>query len=684
MDSADSRSSPLAKLQGKKVYRIAMDGSEPDLELPRVHLTPSSFVEFASSTDGPVFVWDGGFGVINNRMLYWTSVRGIDSVSALAEFYKYAGPHMDELPGDRFTVIKSLLTALGLKSLDSLLNNKELVDYALSLGLLRINIDGRDIEDWESLSSELFGYGSIEEVNVSAELPVESIRKCMAGEIKTYDQCVLKMKYGMSLEDYRIISLIDDLFRELGDWEPSETPVIEDGRVIIGKRRYGEPVYLADIFPAMDHFRNTITDFKVLYTKGKVKNYPEYMLLKKKQYTVEDLRSMIEEGLIRVKIDGEYRKVMAVEPEERDIKVIDAQGDEYRISELLAPGSPQLAVPIPMNYHSYKKSRYKYYVEWKILKNVRNDDNRAPRNIDEFKKLVSLGLVRVHGKPVKELVIRGREVFLIMEDGTELELYPLVSSRNEFEIEGMIGNSLKWIRRYLNEGFDDRYAMRLVLAIKELELAKKESVPVSALAKSTGIPEKRLEIYLTSDRFKRFGELERGVFRLHPDIEEFKNSVKVRRNEEYEYILVDGRNVMHGGEEKDKKIGKVGNIITVIDSLKKRGIPEDRIIVIVKNADFNKHRVDDLDKLRELESKGIIKAISYGYDDIEILKMALEELNALIITNDRYTEFEGGNITREDLDNRLIGYTFRGKQFHIKKTSLPKLEKLIDRFKNKE
>jgi len=679
-----SANDELSHLAHRKTYKVAMDGSAPDITLPGVHLTPSGFVEFAKRKVGEVLMWEhGGFGIVDNGILYWTEIEGIDSLPQLVEFYRIAGKSMDSIPPENLEGIKKLLNALNIQSLPALEERAALIDYAISTGLIKITLDGSEIESWNELIQEITGYRGVSDVKVEHVLTLRDIQKCREESISTYDECVLKRKYGMELSDYPILLKMHVLFEDFKECELFTDPVRKGEHIVIGECGYGEELYLSELFPIMDRYSNTLKDFRELVKSGKVSSYGEYLLLKKKQYTLSDLKDMVAEGLVKVRENGNYSKIVSVEPGD-EVILVSEDGTKYALNELFSGAPPELAVPLALNYRNYKKSSAKYYVEWKMLRNVRNDEQRAPKNLEEFKKLAELGMLFYHGKEIKDVIVKGREVYIVLSDGEEIEMYRLVSSRNEFELKEPFGGALKWVRRYTAEGFGERDALKLVLAIKQQEFAKKDKISIKALSKQTGIPPERIEFYLTSDKFKRFGELRGDAFYLHPDIDEFKRSVKVRRDSDYQYVVVDGRNVMYGGEEKEKKKGRVDHIITVVESLKKRGIPEDRIKVIVKNADFNKHRVDDLEKLRELESKGIIESVSYGYDDMEILKIALEELNALIITNDKYREFVGGNIKQEDIDERRIEYTFRGKQFHIKKSSLPKLEKLIEKFKNEE
>ena len=669
---------PVEGLLNRKILKIRSSRGEADTTLPSIHLEPSSFIEFIKSTVEPIFTWDRDrFGVVRDGVFYWTEVEGVGGFENLVKFYKIAGERIDDIPGENFSAILEILRTLGLKNLEEMERSAETLDYGLSTGIVEVIIDGTRVDSWDSLRREIFE-GRIGEVKVEKHLELSAVDTCRREGIGTFDECLLRRKYDMGLEDFPLLLKVPDIIPE--DVELYESPRIEGNRVVIGRRGYSD-VYLADLFAGMDAYVNTLREFKRLYGEGKVRDYDEFLLYKKKQYTLKDLEDMVEEGLVRVKIDGDYEFVTAVE-RNNGVHLVTEKGGRYALRDLLRSDFPaDLVLPLPKNYRDYKASRYGYYVEWKMVRNSGRGDDRGPRNLDELKRFISLGLVSVGGKRVRDLIVEGRQVFFLLEDGTRERMYRWVAQKNDFEIYGMINGKLSWIRRFLAEGFNDPDAIRLVLAIKSHELSRKNVVSIKSLSEETGISVERLGFYLTSDRFKRFGELRDGQFYLHPDIEEFKRNVKVRKDEDYEVIVVDGRNVLYGGEEKQNKPGKVENIIIAVESLKKRGVPEDRIIVILKNADFNRYRVDDLEKLRELERAKIVHPISSGYDDMEILRIALEERNGLIITRDHYREFIGGNITEEDIEKRRIEYTFRGRQFNIRRQDLQKLEKFIEKFK---
>ena len=686
------RDAPEDKLLKRKILKVYSRGDTPDSTLPALRLEPSSFIELANYTDKPLLTWLGeNFGIVIEGTLYWTRIEGIENINDFVELYKIAGDLIDLIHGGNLKAIKKVLSYFKIDTLKDLVSAGDIIDYGISHDLIEIKVDGHKISSWEELWEDLASR-EISEIYVESSLELRDIEKCKKENISTHDECLLKRKFEIDINDFSILKHIPDLLSFDEDVEIYESPEIRDGRVIIGRRGYFEDVYLADLFPKMEGIVNTIKEFKRQYSEGRIKSYDEFLLLKKKQYTMDELRDLVAQGLVRIKYDGNYDKIVEIKYGE-NIVLIGKSGSEYKLADLLSfktsrERKMEIVMPLSKSYRDYKSSGRKYYVEWKMLNNVRYSTDRAPKDLNELKKFISLGLVRVDGKRVTDLIIHGKEVFLRLVSGEEVEMYPYVSQRNRFVIEGAINGRLYWIRRFIAEGFTDPDALRLVTTIKkyEPELKKKEEVkiPVRKLSEETGIPEERLVFYLTSEKFKRFGELRNGLFYLHPDIEEFKRNVKVRKDEDYELIVIDGRNVMRGGEEDDNKKGHVEYLLLAIENLKSRGVPEDRIMVIVKNADFNEKRVDNLELLRDLEKKGIVTSISYVHDDMEILRIALEERNALIITNDDFKEFIGGNITEEDIKKRIIKYNFRGKNFHIQKEYLPKLTRFIDKFRNKE
>lgn len=98
--------------------------------------------------------------------------------------------------------------------------------------------------------------------------------------------------------------------------------------------------------------------------------------------------------------------------------------------------------------------------------------------------------------------------------------------------------------------------------------------------------------------------------------------------------IVDGASVAY--EEKSKQGSpKVGNIVAVNQTLKLKGY--DPIIIVDASL---KHEVDDPDQLEVLIGNGTIKQAPAGTDaDYFLIRMA-EEHEALIVTNDRYQNYE--------------------------------------------
>lgn len=98
--------------------------------------------------------------------------------------------------------------------------------------------------------------------------------------------------------------------------------------------------------------------------------------------------------------------------------------------------------------------------------------------------------------------------------------------------------------------------------------------------------------------------------------------------------VVDGANVAY--EEKSKAGSpKVGNIVAVNQTLKLKGY--DPIIIIDASL---KHEVDDPDQLEVLIGNGTIRQAPAGTDADYFLIRTADEHKALIVTNDRYQNYE--------------------------------------------
>ncbi len=659
--------------------------SEGDENLPVITMLPHSFMEFITDNN-PDFLlgWgEGCFGVIYKNVLYRSCFHGLPLNSdILFDFYKIAGRYVDEIPGLNFRSVMHILKSLNLSTVEELMSKKEIIDFGLKTGVLRISVNSSEVEDFTDLEEFMFER-EMEEVDVEAKLSIEQMEKCLLEKVQTYDECILRHKYGLKLEDYSILSKVDELFSDFDGVEIYQEPRIEDNRVIIGEQGYREPVYLSELFSKLEKHPR-IKEFVTSYKSGNVKTYDEFLLNVEKGYDLKALSDLISQGLVYVKLDSREDKIKSYSKEENRIVLIGESGSRFSLRDTIRRKS--LKLPLSVSYKKYlsKHNNYNYYVEWKMLDNVKYSTNKAPENLQELIRFVKSGIVKADGKEVKDVKIEGNEVFFIFENGDKKEMYHYVAPQNRFTIYGTINNNLDWVRRFIAEGYKDKNALKLALLLKRYEMGKKvKKLSIRDISRETGISEEQLEIYLRSDLFKRFGELRKGFFYIHPDISEFKKKVQVNRDGNYNVIVVDGRNVMRGGEDKDNKIGKVERIQTVIDYLQKQEVPKDKIVIIVKSSDFNSHRVDDVEKLRELEREEWIKPVSNDYDDKVILRIALEEQNGLIITNDNYGEFVGDNIKKEDIDDRLLKFNFRGKKFNIKREDKPKFDHFLKMMKEK-
>jgi len=661
-----------------KLY-IAKD--EESIAMPKVELVPHSLVEFIIEHVPEFVLWwpDGCFGVISGGVLYWSCVQGVaPALGKLFKFYEIAGADMDKIRGTNFEILSQILMSLSLSNVNELFEQKDIINYALELGLLQMEVNGYTVDSFDSLIEYLLER-NIDESSINVKLPLVQIKRCMQEGIPTYDECLMKRRFGLVLEDYPLLKKLSTLFSALDDAELLEAPERDGSRIVIGLRGYSEPVYLEELFPKLAEYPR-LKEFIENYSNEKTGTYDEFLLSIEKGYTMQSFEELIAQGLVSVKLNGKEDKIKRYRIGEGHIILDGVSGNKYSLRETIRRKS--LKMPLSVSYKKYltRKKDYEYYVVWKMADNVKYSSLRAPANLEELRKFAHLGLLKADGKVVRDVIADGKELFFAFEDGSRREMYHYVAPQNRFEIYGMINNNLDWIRRFIAEGYREKNALRLAISLKKYELGKKKrKLSVQELSSELDVSVELLEIYLRSDLFKRFGELHNGYFYIHPDINEFKKNVQVNRSKNYEVIVVDGRNVMYGGEEKDSKKGRVQRILTVLDYLMKQGVPKERIIVIVKNSDFNPHRVDDVEKLRELEREELIKPVSNDYDDKVILRIALEEKNGLIITNDNYREFVGDNILREDIDSRLLNFTFRGKNFHIKREHRSKFDSFLER-----
>jgi hypothetical protein len=110
-------------------------------------------------------------------------------------------------------------------------------------------------------------------------------------------------------------------------------------------------------------------------------------------------------------------------------------------------------------------------------------------------------------------------------------------------------------------------------------------------------------------------------------------------------VIVDGSNVAHSTEGKEPRLA---NIRLVCDKLVEEGF---RPIVVVDAA--LRHRIDEDAEYERLVDEGVIRQAPAGTDaDYFILSFA-RELNASIVSNDR---FRDGEKVFPDASDRLIRY----------------------------
>ena len=95
-------------------------------------------------------------------------------------------------------------------------------------------------------------------------------------------------------------------------------------------------------------------------------------------------------------------------------------------------------------------------------------------------------------------------------------------------------------------------------------------------------------------------------------------------------VLVDGSNVAHSTEGEQAKLA---NIVAVRDKLSKEGFDP----VVVVDAAL-RHQIDDRDGYEQLVDQGVVRQAPAGTDaDYFILSFA-RELDARIVSNDRFRD----------------------------------------------
>jgi hypothetical protein len=113
---------------------------------------------------------------------------------------------------------------------------------------------------------------------------------------------------------------------------------------------------------------------------------------------------------------------------------------------------------------------------------------------------------------------------------------------------------------------------------------------------------------------------------------------------EKKLALVDGSNVAHSSEQG----ARIENIILICEKLAEDGLQP----VVVVDAAL-RHQIDDEDKYEELVARGEIHQAPAGTDaDYFILSFA-RELDASIVSNDRFRDHEKGF---PDARDRMVRY----------------------------
>lgn len=94
--------------------------------------------------------------------------------------------------------------------------------------------------------------------------------------------------------------------------------------------------------------------------------------------------------------------------------------------------------------------------------------------------------------------------------------------------------------------------------------------------------------------------------------------------------LVDGSNVAHAGEAQPK----LGNIRIVCDKLREEGMEP----IVVADAAL-RHHIDEPDQYQEMVHQGQIRSAPAGTDADYFLLSFARELEAAVVSNDRFSDF---------------------------------------------
>jgi Zc3h12a-like Ribonuclease NYN domain len=109
--------------------------------------------------------------------------------------------------------------------------------------------------------------------------------------------------------------------------------------------------------------------------------------------------------------------------------------------------------------------------------------------------------------------------------------------------------------------------------------------------------------------------------------------------------LVDGSNVAHAGEGESARLA---NVVLLRQKLLEEGY--DPIIVVDAAL---RHQIDDVSGYEELVSQGVVKQAPAGTDADYFIVSFARELNAWIVSNDRFKELLK---SFPDLRRRIVRY----------------------------
>ena len=117
-----------------------------------------------------------------------------------------------------------------------------------------------------------------------------------------------------------------------------------------------------------------------------------------------------------------------------------------------------------------------------------------------------------------------------------------------------------------------------------------------------------------------------------------------RRDQQPSIALVDGSNVAHAGESQ----AQLGNIRLVCDKLREEGMEP----IVVADAAL-RHHIDEPDDYQEMVHQGQIRSAPAGTDADYFLLSFARELDAAVVSNDRFSDFGDAFLETRD---RVIRY----------------------------